>query len=66
MTQTRESISDIWGPRTPQAGTWPARGDERTLEEPERWVQSACVLCSTGCGIDIGVKLLDRAGVSVM
>ncbi len=27
-----------------------------TLDEPERWVQSACVLCSNGCGIDIGVK----------
>ena len=27
-----------------------------TLETPERWVQSVCVLCSAGCGIDIGVK----------
>lgn len=23
--------------------------------EPERWVQSACLLCSNGCGIDLGV-----------
>jgi anaerobic selenocysteine-containing dehydrogenase len=22
----------------------------------KRWIQSACVLCSNGCGIDIGVK----------
>ncbi|HEY8611591.1 MAG TPA: nitrate reductase [Roseomonas sp.] len=28
----------------------------RTTEEPERWVQSACVLCSNGCGVDIGVR----------
>lgn len=32
------------------------RVDERTSETPERWVPSACVLCSYGCGIDIGVK----------
>jgi len=24
--------------------------------EPEAWVHSACILCSNGCGIDIGVK----------
>jgi anaerobic selenocysteine-containing dehydrogenase len=56
MGQTRDSIADIWGPRTPFRGEWPARVDERTEEEPERWVQSACVLCSNGCGLDIGVK----------
>jgi len=32
------------------------RVDERTIEEPERWVQSTCVLCSNGCGLDIGVR----------
>jgi anaerobic selenocysteine-containing dehydrogenase len=57
MAESRDSISDIWGPRTPTiGGTWPVRVDERTLETPERWVQSACVLCSNGCGMDIGVK----------
>jgi anaerobic selenocysteine-containing dehydrogenase len=35
---------------------WPVRVDERTTEEPERWVQSACVLCSNGCALDIGVR----------
>jgi anaerobic selenocysteine-containing dehydrogenase len=30
--------------------------DERLNEEPDRWVQSACVLCTNGCGLDIGVK----------
>lgn len=30
--------------------------DQRTLDEPDKWVQSACVLCSNGCGCDIGVK----------
>src|SRR6478672_843484 len=58
MGMSRDSISDIWGPRTPYRGEgqWPVRVDERTLTEPERWVQSACVLCSNGCGLDIGVK----------
>src|SRR6478672_11315008 len=58
MGMSRDSISDIWGPRTPYhgEGQWPVRVDERTLAEPERWVQSACVLCSNGCGLDIGVK----------
>lgn len=56
--ESRNSVADIWGERTPYAGEgdWPVRVDQRTLEEPERWVQSACVLCSNGCGCDIGVK----------
>ena len=56
--QSRDSIGDIWGERSPYEGQdqWPVRVDERTLETPERWVQSACVLCSNGCGCDIGVK----------
>src|SRR4029079_14045727 len=47
----------IWGPRTPHdpSTAWPVRVDERTLTEPERWVHSVCVLCSVGCGLDIGV-----------
>ncbi|MFF2840850.1 molybdopterin oxidoreductase family protein [Paenarthrobacter sp. NPDC057981] len=56
-------ITDIWGPRTPfPAGQeWPVRVDlalEEGLPEGEvdRWVQSACVLCSNGCGCDIAVK----------
>jgi ferredoxin-nitrate reductase len=55
---SRNSVADIWGERTPYAGEdqWPVRVDERTLETPDRWVQSACVLCSNGCGCDIGVK----------
>lgn len=43
--QTRNSIEDIWGPRTPYSRQWPTRIDENCIEEPERWVQSACVLC---------------------
>jgi predicted molibdopterin-dependent oxidoreductase YjgC len=55
--ETRDSIADVWGERTPHVSDmWPARVDERTLEEPERWVQSACVLCSNGCAMDIGVR----------
>ncbi|RYP20842.1 hypothetical protein DL765_002576 [Monosporascus sp. GIB2] len=54
--QTRDSIEDIWGPRTPYKHEWPPREDRACNEEPEKWVQSACVLCSNGCGLDIGVK----------
>jgi ferredoxin-nitrate reductase len=56
MEETRDSIKDIWGPRTGYTGHWPKRIDEQTTETPDRWVQSACVLCSNGCGLDIGVK----------
>src|ERR687890_1280569 len=57
MGETRDSIADVWGERTPHLhNMWPVRKDGRTLEEPERWVQSACVLCSNGCGLDIGVR----------
>ena len=58
-----DRIADIWGERTPHAqGTvWPARVDlhleEGVREEDvDRWVQSACLLCSNGCGCDIAVK----------
>ena len=56
MQETRDSINDIWGKRTPYRGEWPDRVDQLTIEEPDHWVQSACVLCSNGCGMDIGVK----------
>jgi ferredoxin-nitrate reductase len=58
MAESRNSIQDIWGDRTPfiGRGNWPERVDQRISEEPDRWVQSACVLCSNGCGLDIGVK----------
>lgn len=56
MHETRDSIADIWGERTPYFGDWPIRVDERITEAPDQWIQSACVLCSNGCGMDIGVK----------
>ena len=56
MRESRDSIADVWGSRTPFEGKWPVRVDERTVEEPERWVPSACVLCSNGCGLEIGVR----------
>lgn len=56
MGETRNSIEDVWGQPTPYEGDWPERVDERTTKRPERWVQSACVLCSNGCGLDIGVR----------
>ncbi|KFA74389.1 hypothetical protein S40288_03982 [Stachybotrys chartarum IBT 40288] len=54
--QSRDAIEDIWGARTPFVHEWPTRVDHAYDEEPEKWVQSACVLCSNGCGLDIGVK----------
>ena len=58
MPESRNSIQNIWGDRTPfkGSGKWPERVDYKISEEPDRWIQSACVLCSNGCGIDIGVK----------
>ena len=52
-----DRIGDVWGERTPfgASGDWPVRIYEHTVETPERWVQSACVLCSNGCALDIGV-----------
>src|SRR5438105_929563 len=56
-----DRIAEIWGGRTPHgAGTpWPVRVDryvqEGLAEADVSWVQSACVLCSNGCGMDIGV-----------
>ena len=49
---------DVWGERTPfpAGGEWPQRVDEHLTAAPERWVRSACVLCSVGCGLEIGVR----------
>jgi ferredoxin-nitrate reductase len=60
---THPRTSDVWGDRTPFASgqTWPARVDQ-CLEpgvsegDVDRWVQSACLLCSNGCGVDIAVS----------
>src|SRR5512142_2364555 len=56
--QTRDSIEDVWGPRTPYHGDaqWPERVDQKTTADPDRWVQSCCVLCTNGCGLEVGVK----------
>ena len=57
-----DRTADIWGERTPyRAGDrWPDRVD--VYLEPgvgagdvERWVQSACLFCSNGCGVDVAV-----------
>jgi ferredoxin-nitrate reductase len=58
MPESRNSIQDIWGERTPFRGQhkWPERVDYQLIEQPERWVQSAYGLCSNGCGLDIDVK----------
>ncbi|MFF9482794.1 molybdopterin oxidoreductase family protein [Streptomyces sp. NPDC014733] len=55
-----DRIRDVWGDRTPYpaGGMWPLRADvclSVPQERVERWVPSACVLCSNGCGLDIAV-----------
>jgi anaerobic selenocysteine-containing dehydrogenase len=59
---TNERTADVWGKRTPfdRGADWPVRVDVNVAgvaeSEVDRWVQSACVLCSNGCGLDIAVK----------
>lgn len=55
-SESRDSIKDIWEDRESYYREWPVRQDIRLEEEPDHWVQSCCVLCSNGCGMDIGVK----------
>lgn len=56
-----DRIADIWGPRTPHGPReeWPVRVDQYLLPDTDAaevdWVQSACVMCSNGCGMDIAV-----------
>jgi ferredoxin-nitrate reductase len=59
----QQRIDDIWGSRTPfgSGAAWPVRVDQHlvagvTEAEVDRWVRSACVLCSFGCGLEIAVK----------
>ncbi len=56
--ESRDSIARIWGYRTPYVGEgrWPVRIDERSLDDADYWVPSACSFCANGCGLDIGVR----------
>ena len=65
-----DRIADIWGTRTPfgRGERWPVRVDQMLAEgltdaDVDRWVQSACVLCSNGCALDIAVKDGSMVGV---
>lgn len=66
---TTDRIRDIWGPRTPHPPQkpWPIRVDQYLDEGIDgsqvEWHQSACVLCSNGCGMDIGVVNGQMVGV---
>jgi ferredoxin-nitrate reductase len=60
--RTSDRTQDIWGERRPFAAgeAWPRRADLHLASgvrerDVERWVPSACVLCSNGCGLDIAV-----------
>jgi ferredoxin-nitrate reductase len=59
----QDRIANPWGARTPhpRSSSWPTRTDQHLADgveaqDVERWVQSACVLCANGCGLDIAVK----------
>jgi Molybdopterin oxidoreductase Fe4S4 domain/Molybdopterin oxidoreductase len=58
-----DRVAAPWGERTVvgQGTAWPVRVDLQLEEglgegDVDRWVQSACVLCSHGCGLDVAVK----------
>src|SRR3954449_6908920 len=58
-----DRVQDVWGERTPfgDGEHWPERTDLMLADgiaenDVDRWVRSACVLCSNGCGCDIAVK----------
>lgn len=59
---TGDRTADVWGERAPhpRGSDWSTRVDLHldgvAEHEVERWVQSACVLCSNGCGCEIAVK----------
>jgi anaerobic selenocysteine-containing dehydrogenase len=60
---SEDRVADVWGRRTPHArdSEWPVRVDQHLRDgvaegDVDRWVQSACVLCSNGCACDIAVK----------
>jgi ferredoxin-nitrate reductase len=59
----RQRIADVWGSRTPYptGGPWPERVDVNLADgvseaDVDRWVATACVLCSYGCGVEVAVK----------
>ncbi|MCP2367493.1 anaerobic selenocysteine-containing dehydrogenase [Agromyces flavus] len=61
--EPRDRVEDVWGSRTPfgRGQHWPERVDQLLADgvaegDVDRWVRSACVLCSNGCGCDIAVK----------
>jgi len=65
-----DRVADVWGPITAYGAgeVWPRRVDMKLADgvsanEVDHWVQSACVLCSNGCGMDIAVKHGQMVGV---
>ncbi|MEU6323343.1 nitrate reductase [Streptomyces sp. NPDC047009] len=63
-----DRITGVWGRRLPfsPGERWPERTDRHLVvaqEQVDRWVQSACVLCSNGCGMDIAVADGKTVGV---
>ena len=62
VAQQIDRIAEPWGTRTPfgPGETWPARVDSHfaegvSVEDVDRWVQSASILHSNGDAMDIAV-----------
>src|SRR5919197_66817 len=58
-----DRTADVWGEQPPHAAgtTWPVRVDSYLVDgvaeaDVDHWVCSACLLCSNGCGLEIGVR----------
>src|SRR4051794_39552319 len=49
MSESCSTTQDIWGDRTPftDSKQWRNALNFRVTQEPDEWVHSACVLCST-------------------
>jgi len=65
-----DRVADVWGAVTAYGAgeVWPRRIDMKLADgvsanDVDHWVQSACVLCSNGCGMDIAVKDGKMVGV---
>ncbi|MEJ2863579.1 hypothetical protein [Actinomycetospora flava] len=68
ITSTAPWTCGAPGPHHVRGTEWPSRVDSYLrpgVEESdvERWVRSACVLCSNGCGLDIAVASGEMVGV---
>ena len=61
LIAARDPVEDVYGPRHPYTKAWNVRVDEQTVDQPDKWVQSSCVMCSIGCGLDVSRQIYSLA-----